>query len=142
MIARQPRLGLAGEPDEVVDRVTDILRANARDDISAHTIVDAFIAAAMKAKRAPFGAPVSGGKNPVPNAKRAGLRGRPPAGKRHRVPHRFPTNGTSARCLANPGQSASIYATRRGGRRLSQSSGQEAEETTRRVVELAPTGLC
>ena len=45
-------LGLAGEPDEVVDRVTGILRANARDDISAHTIVDAFIAAAMKAKRA------------------------------------------------------------------------------------------
>ena len=45
-------LGLAGEPDEVVDRVTGILRANARDDISAHAIVDAFIAAAMKAKRA------------------------------------------------------------------------------------------
>ena len=45
---------------------------------------------------------------------------------RHRVPHRFPRNGTSARCLANPGQIASIYATRRGGRRLSQSSGQEA----------------
>ena len=52
---------------------------------------------------------------------------------RHRVPHRFPRNGTSARCLANPGQSASIYATRRGGRRLSQSSGQETKETTRRV---------
>ena len=45
-------LGLAGEPDEVVDRVTGILRANARDDISAHAIIDAFIATAMKAKRA------------------------------------------------------------------------------------------
>ena len=45
-------LGLAGEPDEVVDRVTGILRSNARDDISAHAIIDAFIATAMKAKRA------------------------------------------------------------------------------------------
>ena len=35
-------LGLSGEPDEVVDRVTGILRANARDDISAHAIIDAF----------------------------------------------------------------------------------------------------
>jgi len=32
--------------------VTGILRANARDDISAHAIIDAFIATATKAKRA------------------------------------------------------------------------------------------